>query len=252
MPTLELETHTIHYEDAGSGAPALVCLHGLVDDRTIWERVGAPLAQHYRVIRMDQRGHGESGAPAGPYAREDLAADVVALLDGLDIERAVLVGHSMGGIVAMTTALGHPDRVAGLVLIGTASKAVEKVARWYERIAVAGESDGLTGLTRAIYGEKSTKRIRGDARGMAHVTRTLKSLSDDPLTPKLGGVVCPVLLLVGEKDPMGPKASQIIADALPEGRSQLRVLPERGHWLHVEAPDTLVEVLRPWLDAVST
>jgi len=239
--------HTIGYEDTGSGDPPVVCLHGLVDDLSIWSRLVASLAGDHRVIRMDQRGHGGSGTPDGPYTREDLARDVVGLLDGLGIERAVLMGHSMGGIVAMTTALEHPDRIAGLVLIGTASQCTEKVARWYERIAVAGESDGLAGLARAIYGEKSTKRIVGDAHGIAHVTRTLESLHEDPLTPRLRRVGCPVLLLVGEKDPMGPKASEIIAAALPSGASDLRVLPGRGHWLHVEAPDAVVEMVRPWL-----
>ena len=107
------------------------------------------------------------------------------MLDALEISRAILVGHSMGGVVAMTTALAYPDRVAGLVLIGAASQCSEKVAHWYERIARAGETDGTAGLARAIYGERSDKRIAGDARGIAHVTRTLQSLYRDPLTPKL-------------------------------------------------------------------
>ena len=223
--------HRIHVAVSGSGPPDLVCLHGLVDSVAIWDRVTPSLAQRGRVVRVDQRGHGRSGAPPGPYRREDLASDVASVLATLGVERAVLVGHSMGGIVSMTTALCHPDRVAGLVLVGTASQCSGKVAEWYERIAAAGERDANPGLARAIYGEKTRKQIEGDAQGIAHVTRTLKSLHENPLTPKLGAIRCPVLLVVGEKDPMGPRASSIIAEGLPDAR--LEVVPDCGHWVHV-------------------
>ena len=221
----------------GEGDPPFLCLHGLVDTLDVWDRLVAPLAEERRVVRVDQRGHGASDAPAGPYTREALAGDVVGLLDALGIQTAVLVGHSMGGVVAMATALGHPERVAGLVLLGTASQCSEKVAGWYERIARAGEAEGLEGLVRTIYGERSRRRIAGDGAGIAHMTRMLKSLYADPLTPKLKALSCPTLLLVGEKDPMGPRASQIIHDALPQGRARLEVVPERGHWLHLEVPE---------------
>jgi len=227
-----------------SGRPTLLCLHGLVDTLEIWDRVAPQLAGGRRLVRYDQRGHGESGAPPGPYARADMAGDAIRVLDGLGIDRAVLVGHSMGGIVSMAAALAHPDRVAGLVLIGTASRCNEKIAQWYERIAQAGESDGNEGLARRIYGRESNKQVKGDAQGIAHVTRMLGSLYDDPLTPKLAAIGCPVLLLVGEQDPMGPKASATIADALVDGR--LEVVPECGHWIHIDEPEILVAAFERW------
>ncbi len=232
--------------EGGSGALHFLGLHGLVDDLGIWDRIAPALEARGRFARMDLRGHGASGTPAAPCSRADLADDVVRVLDALAVERTVLVGHSMGGVVAMATALAHPDRVMGLVLIGTTSACNEKVAGWYERIALAGESDGCEGLGRAIYGKDSRKEIRGDAQGIAHVTRMLKSLHPDPLTPRLDQLACPVLLLVGEKDPMGPKASVIIHEALPPGRSDLVTLPGLGHWLHVEAPEHVVESLDEW------
>jgi pimeloyl-ACP methyl ester carboxylesterase len=201
-----LPQHELRLDVAGAGPPDLLCIHGLVDTLEIWDRVAAALAERARVARYDQRGHGESTAPPGPTRREDLAADTVAVLDALEIERAVLVGHSLGGIVAMTAALEYPTRVAGLVLIGTASQCSEKVAGWYERIARAGERDGNAGLARAIYGERR--------------------------------------LLVGEKDPMGPKASRIIREKLVD--ATLELVPERGHWLHVEVPDVVVRALDRW------
>ncbi len=148
----------------------------------------------------------------------------------------------------MTTALAYPDRIAGLVLIGTASQCNEKVAGWYERIALAGERDGAAGLARAIYGEKTRKVVSGDAQGIAHVTRTLKSLHEDPLTPKLAEIRCPALLVVGEQDPMGPKASAIIAERLPD--AHLEVVPDCGHWVHVESPDAVLKAFDSWAHRV--
>ena len=145
----------------------------------------------------------------------------------------------------MTAALRHPTRVVGLVLLGTASQCTERVAEWYERIAQAGEKDGLEGLARVIYGKDSKRKISGDPAGIANVTRTLKSLITDPLTPKLAGLELPALLVVGEKAPMGPKAPEIIRDHLRG--SVLHVLSDLGHWTHLEAPDQLIESLDHWL-----
>ena len=230
------------------GVRHFTCLHGLVDTLDIWKRLAPDLEARGRVTRIDQRGHGLSDAPPGPYSRADLASDVAAVLDAEGIDQTILVGHSMGGIVAMETALIYPDRIAGLVLIGTTSECREKIAGWYERIALAGERDGAAGLGRAIYGEKSTKKIAGDAQGIAHVTRMLKSLYSDPLTPKLGDIRCPALMTVGDKDPMGPKASEIVHAAMPEGRAELLTVPDKGHWLQLEAVDDLVAALDQWLE----
>ena len=79
------------------------------------------------------------------------------------------------------------------------------------------------------------------------MTRTLKSLHTDPLTPKLATIACPVLLVVGEKDPMGSRASELIADALPAGAATLEVIPACGHWIHVEAADRVLVALDAWL-----
>ena len=231
--------------ELGQGSPTFLCLHGLVDSLEIWSRLAPALAERGRVVAIDQRAHGEADSPPGPYRREDLADDAIRVLDDLGVESAILIGHSMGGIMSMTAALRHPTRVRGLVLLGTASQCTERVAEWYERIAEAGETDGLDGLAHVIYGKDSKRKIRGNAAGIAHVTRTLKSLFTDPLTPKLAGLSIPGLLLVGEKDPMGPKASEIIRDHV--SGSLLHILPGLGHWTHLEAPEKLIESLDHWL-----
>jgi 3-oxoadipate enol-lactonase len=244
---VQVGDHAINVLSRGEGSRHFTCLHGLVDTLEIWKKLAPALETRGRVIRIDQRGHGRSEAPAGPYSRTNLASDVIAVLDAEGIDKTILVGHSMGGIVAMQTALDHPDRIAGLVLIGTTSECREKIAGWYERIALAGEKDGLEGLGRAIYGEASTKAIAGDAQGIAEVTRMLKSLYTDPLTPMLANIRCPALMTVGEKDPMGPRASEIVHAAMPAGRAELLRIPEKGHWLQLEAVGPVVDALDEWL-----
>jgi pimeloyl-ACP methyl ester carboxylesterase len=244
---IELAAHSLRYDESGRGEPVFLCIHGLADTLEVWDAVAPALAERGRVVRIDQRGHGESGAPPGPCTREDLARDAIAVLDALAIPRAIVVGHSVGGIVAMATALAAPERVAGLVLIGTASRCSERTAAWYERIALAAEQRGGEGLVRAIYGETSTRRVRGDAAAIAHVARMLTSLYHDPLTPRLAAIACPVLLLVGEHDRMSPKASETIRDALPPGRAELSVTPGCGHWLQLDVPGEVIAAIDGWL-----
>jgi 3-oxoadipate enol-lactonase len=244
---VELKTHELRCETSGAGERHFLCLHGLVDTLGIWKRLVPALEKRSVVTRFDQRGHGESDAPAGPYTRKALAQDAIDVLDSLAVPRATLIGHSMGGVVAMEAALQFPDRVNGLVLIGTTSQCRSRVADWYERIALAGEERGCDGLAQTIYGKESHQKIPGNAQGIAHVTRMLKSLCADPLTPHLKDIRCPVLLLVGEADPMGPKASEIIRDALPRGCATFEMIPERGHWLHLDSHEAVIDAINAWM-----
>lgn len=99
----------------------------------------------------------------------------------------------------------------------------------------------------SAHGEARPAMQRIDVGG--HALRvTLESLHDDPLTPKLAAIRCPVLLIVGEKDPMGPRASEIIAVRLPAAR--LEVVPDCGHWVHVEKPQAVLEAFDRWLPRV--
>ncbi len=246
LETIDLGTHRTPIAISGEGEPVFVCLHGLVDDLAIWDRLVPGLADRGTVVRYDQRGHGEAGTPPGPCTRDDLAADAIAVLDRLGIDRAVLVGHSMGGIIAMTAAVIHPERVAGLVLIGTTSQASAKAAAWYAKIADAGLADGIDGLSRTIYGSGQEREISGDAVGIAEVTRTLEQLHRDPLTPYLDQVQCRALLVVGEHDPLGAKATEICAAALPA--ATVVDVDGVGHWVHVQNPDRIVDAYDEWVD----
>jgi len=108
----------IAYERRGSGIP-LVLLHGYPLDHTIWNEVAPLLEDDFNVIMPDLRGFGQSAAVEPQYTIGDMAADVAALLDQLDIENAIIAGHSMGGYVALSFVRSYPERVLGLALISS-------------------------------------------------------------------------------------------------------------------------------------
>lgn len=112
----------LHLREAGDGPP-LVLLHGWPQHAGMWNAVGGRLAEEYRVLAPDLRGFGRSQAPPGDYSKHALAGDILALLDRLEIERAVLVGHDWGGWIAWLLALEHPERVERFVSLDVPSPA---------------------------------------------------------------------------------------------------------------------------------
>jgi pimeloyl-ACP methyl ester carboxylesterase len=114
--SINLNGLTLHYYRTGGDKPPLICLHGIMDSGRCWSGAAASLAADYDCIMPDMRGHGRSDAPASGYTPADHTGDILALMDALGIGRAVLMGHSMGGMVATQIALQAPERVRGLVL----------------------------------------------------------------------------------------------------------------------------------------
>lgn len=115
MPKVTLDWGALHYEEAGSGAPLLL-VSGLNGLAAPWQSIVPGLAARFRVITHDHRGLGRSDAWDGPYSVDQIAADVIGLMDRLGIARAHLVGHSLGGAVVQAIAADHPERVDRLVI----------------------------------------------------------------------------------------------------------------------------------------
>src|SRR5690606_29428215 len=126
-----------------SGQPLgrpVVCLHSLATDLHVWDAQLAALESEFRVVRIDLRGHGSSTPTPPPYSLEQLGADVVAVLDALDIERAAVMGVSIGAILAIGLALDHPHRVERIVVADCRADAPEPyVAMWDGAIAKVHE-----------------------------------------------------------------------------------------------------------------
>src|SRR5690606_15659298 len=118
MPKARSNGIELYYEIHGSGKP-LILIAGLGYSHWQWHKMIPLLAEHFQVITFDNRGVGQSEKPAGPYTAQMLAQDTIGLLDELNLEKAVIAGHSMGGFIAQSIALDFPQRVEKLILCST-------------------------------------------------------------------------------------------------------------------------------------
>ena len=142
MPTVKTTTLEIHYaEDGPTDAPALMFSNSLAANLSMWQDQAKHFDDRFRVIRYDQRGHGATAVPAGPYTFEQLGDDAVALLDALDIAEVHFVGLSMGGMTALGLALDHADRVASITACNcVAAYGPDGIKVWEDRMAAVSKT----------------------------------------------------------------------------------------------------------------
>lgn len=273
MPIAPLNGARIAFDDSGPppAAPAgrplglpLLLVHAGIADRTMWEDQVAAFAPAHRVVRLDQRGFGESDAPPGPFSPGE---DLRALLDHLAIERAVAVGVSMGGDAVLDLALAHPDRVGGLVLCSTlAAKrddpGPDLVAIWEGADAAfeAGDLDRAVEIETAGWVDgkhrpPGTLSAEARARAVAMIRKTWERADDQPgerlpLDPprqtRLGEVAAPTLVLRGDLDVDDVTAS---TDRLVAGipGAAFAPIPNAAHLPPLEQPAVFNAALRAWL-----
>jgi non-heme chloroperoxidase len=247
----------LHYAEGGEpGGEAIVFLHGYTDSWFSFSRILPLLPDGYHVYALDQRGHGDSERPASGYTIDDLAADAVAFLDALGIERAVLVGHSMGSMVARRVAQCHPERVARLVLVGPILLAVNEAIQ------------GLAAVVNTLTDPVPHEFVREFQAGTAHVplpepfldrvvaeslklpAHVWKGALDGQMTAndlgQLARIAAPTLILWGERDALFPRADQEhMAAAIPDAR--LVIYAETGHSLHWERPEQFAADLEAFI-----
>jgi pimeloyl-ACP methyl ester carboxylesterase len=239
--------------DAGNGTP-VVLIHGIGASMYAWRFAMPPLvAAGYRVVAFDNRGFGFSDKPAHGYSTNDYVRLVVALLDSLGISSAVLVGHSMGGVIAAETALRHPDRARGLVLIDAAGyetrwPGVMRLARWPFVGAIVTSFRGrwITGrILRSAYADPRKVTEADVDQYYAPVAdptfgRALRGVLREFRFDSLGGgrlssLGTPTLIIWGDADRWMPlRDGTRFSRDIP--RSALVVIPRTGHDAAEESP----------------
>ncbi|MFJ3904913.1 alpha/beta fold hydrolase [Streptomyces sp. NPDC090025] len=251
----------IPYADTGApDAPAVVLVHGYVDSWWTFEPLLRALPATVHAYAPTQRGHGDAEKTPDGYLPEELAADLVAFLDGVGIERAVLVGGSSGGVQARIVAGRYPDRVTGLVLLGVPVTLADKpaVTGLWETVRGFGEGpvdrafaeEFATGLTAAPVGRGFLETVVAEnLKAPARVWReTLRGLLETDLSAGLRGILVPTLVCWGDQDPLLTRAEQqTILDAVP--RSRLLVYEGAGHLPYWERPQQVARDLTDFVHA---
>lgn len=248
----------IAYEVHGSGEPLLL-IHGLGYGRWGWEPVLGPLADDFGVLLYDNRGIGESDVPAGPYTARDLAEDAVAVLDAAGVERADVVGTSLGGMAAQELAISFPGRLNRLVLACTTpggpsahpmpQQTVDlmlaaptlppetALRRFVENALTPGASSDLVERILAL-------RLQNpfDPRGWH--AQAAAGMTFDALD-RLAGIEAPTLVVTGTEDVVvDPRNSELLADGIANAR--LERIPG-GHLFFWEDPSRFVTLLKEFL-----
>lgn len=248
-------------DDRGQG-PAVLLAHGMWCDAGMFEDVAQLLAPRARVLAPDLRAHGRSDVPDSNWSVADVAGDLVAILDQLEVPNVVLLGFSMGGMAAVEFALRYPDRLTGLILVGT-SAAAEGLLRAAEIKSLARLID-LTGPARFLPNEASraTFSIQFRRRNPREITRwesvvramppraltqALRAVAGRrPLLDQLTQIRVPVTIVASRADRVvKPKASNAIHQRLPGSR--LVVYPGSGHAVPTERPGDIAELIEALL-----
>ncbi len=242
----------VHHVVAGpTAAPVVLMSNSLGSDLTMWDAQAAVLARDHRVVRYDMRGHGRSPAPPGPYSLQDLAADAVALLDRLDVERAHLVGLSLGGMVAMQVAATTPQRVDLMVLCCTSAH-LPPAANWHDRAATV-RADGVGAVAHSVVGRWLTPGFASASPGLvsdllAMVKATpdegyaacCEAIGDMDLRPSLADITAPTLLIAGADDPATPVDHASAIAAAVAGARVVTVGPA-AHMASIEQPTAVTQ-----------
>lgn len=238
------------YEERGSGSP-IVFIHGHPFDRRMWRPQLGGLAGQAHLVAPDLPGYGSSPARGETMTMRVLADSVVALLDALGIERTIVVGLSMGGLVAMEIALSRPERISGLVLAATTAASVTPEEAASRRAAAAEmEANGMLKVALEMTGKLFGARARRDpalVSGMfemmlsappAGAAAALRGRAERPdYSSLLPSLAMPVLVVVGDEDAYS--TSQVTAELVGSLRSpQVLKLAGVGHLPNLEEPDT--------------
>lgn len=250
-----IERAHLGYDISGpDDAPTLVLGGSLGTTRAMWDAVTPALARRFRVVRYDHLGHGDSDVPDGPYTIDRLAAELVTLLDELGIEHAHHAGVSLGGMVALRLAAGHPQRVDRLAVV-CSSAHMPPPENWIQR-AHAARTDGVESIADVVVGRWFT-----DAAPAATVQATRAQLASTPaegyaaccdairemdLRPLLNEITAPTLAIAGAEDPATPvEHANVIADGIRAGggSAEVQVVPGAAHLAALERPEAVAELL---------
>jgi len=237
---VEFAGHRHWVVEAGTGRPLLLLHGGLDDSDAFFSAIGDRLAARRRVLGFDRTGHGRTADLDRPFHYADMADETAAMLAALDLDRIDLCGWSDGGIIGLLLALGHPELIGRMVLIG---------ANFHWDALDPGLFDPQApwlGPASETYGAQSPD---GPAHFPAIIRKTFALWQTEPAigTEELGGITTPTLVLNGDRDTLIPLLHTVrLFEAIPH--AELAIVPGASHFVPSEKPELTVELIEAFLD----
>ena len=247
--------------DGPEGAPWLMLSNSLATNLLMWDGQTAVLAEHYRVLRYDQRGHGASDAPAGDYDFDLLADDAAALMQAHGIEKCPFVGLSMGGMTAMGLGLNHPERLLSVVICNSRADTTPEFRDMFDaRIALA-LAEGMAPLVETTIARWFTEELRenapaflDDVREMVRTTPPegyagcARAVQKVDYMSRLSAIDKPVLLIAGAQDMATPAEGMRAMQAAIAGSRYVELDPA-SHLSNLEQPQAFTAAVQDFLAA---
>jgi pimeloyl-ACP methyl ester carboxylesterase len=253
MPYLNRDGVNIYYEERGRG-PAVLLSHGYSASARMWKGQMESLSDRYHLIAWDMRGHDRSDSPndAALYSHEITVADMAAILDVCEAQRAVIGGLSLGGFMSLAFNLAHPQRVAALMLFDTGPGYKKDGPRqeWNKMagaMASALERKGLAAMGTSAEVVVSHHR---SAQGLAHAARGMLAQSDGSVIESMPSIEAPTLVLAGANDVQFLAATDYMAAKIP-GAEKV-IIAGAAHAANIDQPEAFNKAMRAFLDRVTS
>jgi len=258
--TITFKNSPVHYSDLGKGT-AIVFLHGFLENMSMWDFFAAEFSKKYRVITIDLLGHGQTEPVGYVQTMEDNADLVQTVLSGLNIRKTVLVGHSMGGYVALAFAELYPEMVKGIALVNSTSRADSEERKANRDRAIKAVKKDYTSFVRLAVGNLFSENNRD------RLATEIENVKMEALKTPLQGIVAslegmkirkdrevllhfapyPILLVLGKADPVMNYEESI--DQVENTSVRLVTFPD-GHMSTIENRDALVVELTRFLKEI--
>jgi len=256
MPYAAVNGQRLYYRDSGGDGPPVILAHGFLMDQMMFDPQVEALSEDHRVITWDERGHGQTEFDSQPFTYWDSARDLLALMDHLEIERAIVGGMSQGGFLSLRAALLAPERVRALILLDTSAttEEPEKLEQYRQMADMwinVGPVDELANAVAEIIIAHPEENQRWIAKWQARPKELLREptaclFERDDLTDRLAEITCPAIVVHGTDDTSISMAdAELLADGLPGAGPVVKV--PGAHAANLTHPEAVNEALRSFL-----
>ena len=261
MPFATIQNASIHYETQGEGPP-IVFVHGLGGTGNVWHAQRVALSRYFKVITMDLTGSGRSDKNARTYSLEQWADDVAGLIDHLQLDQAVVVGHSMATAIVQKFAARHGMKAKAIVLAGAWWSSARLARRHSAKRAELVEKEGMFAVADTVLAGALSAGTREANPALTGMVREMllsncpkcyaghcRALINGSAKADQASIKCPVLLIVGDQDPVTPLSLQRqIAQAIPHAK--IRIVPNTAHLTMLECPAAFNQAVLEFLATV--